>query len=65
MPVNEPYYTFNEVATKLNLRYRDIQRAAKAGLFPTYTPFGRRCYVLLSEVIAAIRNSLKGGPKND
>jgi excisionase family DNA binding protein len=50
----EEFITLKEAAERLNLHYHQLQRASKKGLFPTYTPFGRRIYVRLSEVTAAI-----------
>lgn len=50
----EGFLTLKEAAERLNLHYHQLQRAARRGLFPTYMPFGRRIYVRLSEVTAAI-----------
>jgi excisionase family DNA binding protein len=50
----EEFLTLKEAAERLNLHYHQLQRAAKSGLFPIYTPFGPRIYVRLSEVTASI-----------
>lgn len=54
MATAEEFVTLKQAAERLNLHYHQLQRAAKKGMFATYTPFGRRIYVRLSEVIAAI-----------
>ena len=50
----EQFVSLKEAAERLNFYYHQLQRAAKKGLLPTYTPFGRRIYVRLSEVTNAI-----------
>lgn len=50
----EEFVTLKEAAERLNLHYHQLQRAARKGMFSTYVPFGRRIYVRLSEVTAAI-----------
>jgi hypothetical protein len=57
----EPLLTLQEAANRLGLRQFKITRAAKAGLFPTYSLFNKRKLVRLSEVIAAIETSRQGG----
>jgi hypothetical protein len=57
----ERLLTFKAAAQELNLPVFKITRAAKAGVFPTYTLFNRRKLVRLSEVIAAIEASKQGG----
>lgn len=57
----EHLLTLQEAAKQLGIRQFKITRAAKAGLFPTYTLFNRRKLVRLSEVIAAIEASKQGG----
>jgi len=57
----EKLLTLKAAAKKLNLPVFKITRAAKAGLFPTYTLLNKRKLVRLSEVIAAIEASRKGG----
>ena len=54
MTTTEQFVSLKEAAGRLNFYYHQLQRAAKKGLFPTYMPFGRRIYVRLSEVTAAI-----------
>ncbi len=59
----EPFLTFKQAAGELNLYYHQIQRAAKKGYIPTYSPFGRRKLVRLSEVVAFVEASKVGGQK--
>ena len=53
----EPFITLHEAATQLGLKYVRLQRAARAGLIPTYSFQNRRNLVRLSEVIAVIEAS--------
>lgn len=57
----EPLLTIKETADSLGLPYFKIQRAARAGLFPTYKIYNSRRLVRLSEVIAIIEASRQGG----
>ncbi len=57
----EPYATLKEAACSLRLPYFKIQRAARAGLFPTYALLNARKLCKLSEVFAAIERSRTGG----
>jgi excisionase family DNA binding protein len=54
MQGHEEFVTLKEAASRLNLHYHQLQRAAKKGMFPSYAPFGNRRYVRISEVVAAI-----------
>lgn len=49
--------TFQEAASKLSIPYFKIQRAAKAGLIPTYSILNSRKYVKLSD----IQRAMSGG----
>jgi hypothetical protein len=60
-PGTEQFQTLKEVAANLGLPSFKVTRAAKAGLFPTYTLFNSRRLARLSEVIAAIDSSRTGG----
>lgn len=57
----ESLLTLKAAAQKLGLPIFKVTRAAKAGIFPSYTLFNRRKLVRLSEVIAAIEQSRSGG----
>lgn len=57
----EPLLTLKAAAGKLNLPVFKVTRAARHGLFPTYTLLNSRKLVRLSEVIAAIERSRTGG----
>lgn len=57
----EKFYTLKEAARLLGLPYFKLARAARLGLFPTYSLLNRRRLVRLSEVIAAIERSRAGG----
>jgi len=50
----EPFVTVKEAAATLGFSYAKLQRAARAGLIPTYSFQNSRKLVRLSEVIAAI-----------
>jgi hypothetical protein len=58
--VTEPYRTFKAVSEVTGLPVFKIRRAAKLGIFPTYTLFNKRRLVRLSEVVAAIERSHHG-----
>lgn len=64
MSNSEPFRRFKEAARLLYIPYHQIQRAAKRDLFPTYYPFGKRPYLRISEVVATIEASRKGGNSN-
>jgi hypothetical protein len=53
--------TLRAAAEQLGLPYFKLQRAAKAGLIPTYRLYNSRALVRLSEVVAVIEASRKGG----
>jgi hypothetical protein len=57
---DEPLLTLKAAAEKLGLPPFKVTRAAKVGIFPTYTLFNTRKLVRLSEVIAAIERSKTG-----
>jgi hypothetical protein len=57
----EPLVTLKAAAHALGLPNFKVTRAAKSAAFPTYTLYNRRKLVRLSEVIAAIESSSKGG----
>ena len=57
----DEFLTLNPAAAKLRLTYYNRQRAARAGLFPTYRFHNRRILVRLSEVIASIEATRVGG----
>lgn len=46
--------TFREAASIVGIPYFKIQRAAKAGLIPTYSLFNSRKYVKLSDIQRAM-----------
>jgi hypothetical protein len=57
----ERLLTLKQAAEALGLPYFKVQRAAKAGLFNTYTFYNKRPLVRLSEVIRVIESSKRGG----
>jgi hypothetical protein len=57
----EKLVTLKDAAIALGLPGFKITRAARAGIFPTYSLFNKRKLVRLSEVVAAIEASKKGG----
>lgn len=57
----EPYLTVKDAARRLGLPAFKLQRAARAGLVPTYSFFNKRKLVRLSEVVAFIERSRAGG----
>ncbi|MGZ9724344.1 helix-turn-helix domain-containing protein [Rhizobium miluonense] len=59
--VPEKLLTFQEVAETLGIYYWQLQRAVKRGDIPHYAPFNSRKLVKLSEVVAYIDSSRKGG----
>lgn len=59
--MEERFYCYKEAAGILGVPYSKIQRAAKRGLFPTYTLHNSRPLVRISEIIAAMKPSTDGG----
>ena len=59
--VPEPLLTLKDVAKRLGLPAFKVTRAAKLGIFPTYTLLNNRKLARLSEVVAAIERSRTGG----
>jgi hypothetical protein len=57
----EPLRTVASASKELNLPVWKLNRAAKQGVFPTYSLLNARRLVKLSEVIAAIEASRQGG----
>jgi hypothetical protein len=55
----EPFLTYQAAADVLDLPLFKIRRAAKAGLFPTYSLLNKRKLVRLSEIVTAIERSSK------
>lgn len=60
---HEPLITLKQASDQLGLPYFKIQRAARSGLLPTYRLYNSRQLVRLSEVIAIVDASRKGGAK--
>ena len=60
-PSFEPLVTLKHAARSLGLPYFKVQRAAHAGLIPTYSVYNSRRLVRLSEVIAVINGTRQGG----
>lgn len=60
-PRFEALITLKEAAATLGLPYFKLQRAARAGLMPTYFVYNSRRLVRLSEVVAVINSSRQGG----
>ena len=63
IPSSEPFLTFKDIAASLGIPTFKIRRAAKLGLFPTYTLFNNRRLARLSEVVEAIKRTSTGGQK--
>jgi hypothetical protein len=57
----EPFITLIAVAEQLGLPVFKVRRAARQGLFPTYSLLNGRKLARLSEVEAAIERSRSGG----
>lgn len=62
-PDIEPFLTTKDAANRLGLSAVKLQRAARAGIFPTYRFQNGRILVRLSEVIAAIEATRQGGSR--
>jgi hypothetical protein len=60
-PEAEPLLTLKAAAEKLGLPVYKVTRAARHGLFPTYFLLNSRKLVRLSEVVAAVEHSRRGG----
>lgn len=43
--------TFRDAASKLSVPYFKVQRAARAGVIPTYSLFNSRKYVKLRDIL--------------
>jgi hypothetical protein len=61
--VVEPLLTLIAAAGKLGLPVFKVRRAARQGLFPTYSMLNGRKLVRLSEVVAAIDRSRSEGER--
>ena len=61
MTIAEPFLTICEAAAALGLHTWKLRRAIKAGVVPSYTLLNSRRLVRLSEVVAVIEASRKGG----
>jgi helix-turn-helix protein len=61
LPLVEPLVTIKAAAERLGLPEYKLQRAARAGLIPTYSIFNGRRLVRLSEVVAVIETTRQGG----
>jgi len=51
------FLTLPAAAEKLNIPVSTLRRAVQRGAFPTYTPFGNRIRVRLSEIVTAIEEA--------
>jgi hypothetical protein len=60
----EKLITINDAAKTLGLPTWKLGRAAAQGVFPTYSLLNSRRLVRLSEVIAAIEASRRGGDRS-
>ena len=59
----EKLFTYRAAAELLGVPYYKIQRAARAGLFPTYRVLNGRPLLRLSEVVAVIDGTRQGGER--
>lgn len=57
----ERYLTAPQAAAELGIKIHALRRAISRGDVPSYYPFGKRRYVLLSEINAVIAASKVGG----
>jgi predicted site-specific integrase-resolvase len=57
----ERLVTVKATAEALGVPYHQIQRAVRAGVFPTYRVFNGRRLLKLSEVVAVIERTREGG----
>jgi predicted site-specific integrase-resolvase len=60
-PTTEPYRTIAQASKLIGVPVYALRRAAKRGDIPMYRPFSGRWVVKLSEVEAAIRQSVNAG----
>jgi hypothetical protein len=58
-------YSMKEVAALLGLPDWKVRRAVKSGLFPTYTLYNTKKYLVLAEVEAVILQSRQGGAASE
>jgi hypothetical protein len=56
----EPYVNFKTAAERFGVQPYKVARAARLGLFPTYTFYNSRKLVRLSEVAAAFQEVTRG-----
>jgi hypothetical protein len=61
LPSVEPFVTLHQAFAALGIGYWKAQRGARRRLFPTYRLLNGRILVRLSEVVAAIEASRRGG----
>ena len=54
----EQMRTFRSASEAMNIPYFKIQRAARAGLIPTYSILNSRKYVKISDILKAMSSSL-------
>jgi hypothetical protein len=57
----EPFLTFKQIADALRVPLFQVRRAAHLGLFPVYRLANKRRFARLSEVVACMERSKKGG----
>lgn len=57
----EPLVSLKQAAEALGLPYFKVQRAARDGIIPTYFVYNSRRLVRVSEVLAIINASRRGG----
>ncbi|MHA6689442.1 hypothetical protein [Devosia sp. A449] len=60
-PAFEKLTTLKGAAAHFGLPYYKVQRAARAGIIPTYFVYNSRRLVKLSDVAAIINSSRQGG----
>ena len=57
----EPFFTIRQASSLLNVKYHALLRATRKGIVPTYAIGTSRRRVLISEILAAMHSSYKGG----
>ncbi|MFD2648253.1 helix-turn-helix domain-containing protein [Devosia albogilva] len=57
----EKLVTLDAAAQSLGIHLWALRRAVRRGVIPSYTPFGRRRLVRVSEVLTYIDSSRQGG----
>lgn len=57
------FLTLKQAAGETGLPYHKLQRAAKRGLIPTYRIMDGRPLVRVSDIVATLEASKKGGDK--